>query len=69
MESVEPVFRNVPALLRVRGRRITVGLPHLGRMQAVRCRRLVNLWPNRQPALISMAEEYDEKALAMEQRQ
>jgi PAS domain-containing protein len=38
------------------------------RVQAARCRRLVNLWPNRQRALIAMAEEYDRKALAIERQ-
>ena len=38
------------------------------RVQAARCRRLVNLWPDRQRALIALAEEYDGKALAMERR-
>jgi PAS domain-containing protein len=38
------------------------------RVQASRCRRLVNLWPNRQRALISMAEEYDREALAIERQ-
>ncbi len=38
------------------------------RLRADRCRRLVNLWPDRRGALLSMAVEYDEKAFAIEQR-
>jgi PAS domain-containing protein len=38
------------------------------RAQAAKCRRLVNLWPDRQGALISMATEYDSQAVAIEQR-
>jgi PAS domain-containing protein len=41
---------------------------HVLRMRAVRCRRLVNLWPNRQRALISLAEGYDTEALAIERQ-
>jgi len=38
------------------------------RAQAAKCRRLVNLWPDRKCVVISMAAEYDRKALAIEQR-
>ena len=38
------------------------------RAQAARCRRLVNLWPDRRGVVISMAAEYDRKALAIEER-
>jgi PAS domain-containing protein len=38
------------------------------RVQAARCRRLVNLWPDRRRAVISLAEDYDGQARAMEQR-
>jgi PAS domain-containing protein len=41
---------------------------HVLRMQAAKCRRLVNLWPDRKGVVISMAAEYDRKALAIEQR-
>jgi PAS domain-containing protein len=41
---------------------------HSLRAQAAKCRRLVNLWPERKGVVISMAAEYDRKALAIEQR-
>jgi PAS domain-containing protein len=41
---------------------------HTLRAQAAKCRRLVNLWPDRKGVVISMAAEYDRKALAIEQR-
>lgn len=41
---------------------------HILRAQAAKCRRLVNLWPDRSGVVISMAAEYDRKALAIEQR-
>jgi len=41
---------------------------HSLRAQAAKCRRLVNLWPDRKGVVISMAAEYDRKALAIEQR-
>ena len=36
------------------------------RAQVARCRRMVNLWPDRKGVVISMAAEYDRKALAVE---
>jgi PAS domain-containing protein len=45
-----------------------LGQAHTLRAQAAKCRRLVNLWPDRQGALISMAADYDSQALAIEQR-
>ena len=41
---------------------------HTLRAQAARCRRLVNLWPDRRGVVISMAAEYDRKAFSIEQR-
>ena len=41
---------------------------HSLRAQAAKCRRLVNLWPERKAVVISMAAEYDRNALAIEQR-
>jgi hypothetical protein len=41
---------------------------HALRAQAAKCRRLVNLWPDRRRAVNSMAADYDRKALAIEQR-
>jgi hypothetical protein len=41
---------------------------HTLRAQAAKCRRLVNLWPDRQGSVTSMAAEYDRKALDIEQR-
>jgi PAS domain-containing protein len=41
---------------------------HVLRMRAVRCQRLMNLWPNRQRALILMAGDYDAEALAIERQ-
>jgi PAS domain-containing protein len=41
---------------------------HTLREQAAKFRRLVNLWPDRQGAVTSMAAEYDRQALAIEQR-
>jgi len=38
------------------------------RAQAAKCRRLVNLWPDREGVVLSMAAEYDSRALAIEQR-
>ena len=38
------------------------------RVRAAKCRRLVNLWPDRRGALLSIAAEYDQEALAMERR-
>lgn len=38
------------------------------RAQAAKCRRLINLWPERKAVVIAMAAEYDSKALAIEQR-
>lgn len=38
------------------------------RVRAAKCRRLVNLWPDRRGALLSMAAEHDRAALALEQR-
>ena len=41
---------------------------HTLRAKAANCRRLVNLWPDRQGAVISMAAEYDKLALDIEHR-
>jgi PAS domain-containing protein len=41
---------------------------HTFRAQAAKCRRLVNFWPDRKSVVISLAAEYDKKALAIEQR-
>jgi PAS domain-containing protein len=41
---------------------------HMLRAKAANCRRLVNLWPGRRGAVISMAAEYDRMALDIEQR-
>jgi len=41
---------------------------HTLRAKAANCRRLVNLWPDRQAAVISMAAEYDRLALDIEHR-
>jgi len=41
---------------------------HTLRAQAAKYRRLVNLWPERRSVVISVAAEYDRKALAIEQR-
>ena len=36
------------------------------RVRAARCRRLVSLWPGRRAALVSLAADYEGRALAME---
>jgi PAS domain-containing protein len=36
------------------------------RVRAARCRRLVGLWPGRRAALVSLAADYEGRALAME---
>jgi PAS domain-containing protein len=38
------------------------------RVQAAKCRRLVNLWPDRRGALLSVAAEYDGEAISIERR-
>ena len=38
------------------------------RVQAAKCRRLVNLWPDRRGALLSVAAEYDREAISIERR-
>ncbi len=51
-------------LLDVTGRRQAQTL----RVQAAKCRLLVNLWPDRRGALLSVAAEYDGDAISIERR-
>jgi hypothetical protein len=59
---------NLIAAINVLAEVTGLGQAHSLREQAAKCRRLVNLWPDRMGVVTSMAAEYERKALDIEQR-